>query len=168
MAGLTDGYIYFIESEVADNQNWLHNPDNIVIGSFTEGTDYCKLQFPNNFQVPFGTGAVINTGSSGNQYMNISARRFYKFLADGIEASIANANTIDQFIMSNRHTSGVIGTRKWYYLVIRFAASSYVKFTDGGGTQRDYCKGIIVDGVRVWNKAKPLIMKIHINFGSVW
>jgi len=168
MAALTDGYFYFIESEAADNQNWLPTPDNIVIGNFTEGTDYCKLQIPSTFQSPFTTGAVINTGSDGNQYMNISAKRAYKFLLDGIETSVSNANTIDKFIMSDRHTSGIPASRKWYYLIVRFGASNYVKFTDGEGTQRDYCRGIIMDGVRIWNKSDNFRVKVHINFGSVW
>ena len=139
-----------------------------MIGSFTEGTHYCKLQIPKQFIKNFSTGAKVETGSGGNQFDERSAMRAYTLMAEGIEASVANADLVEQFCMSERHTSGVVGTFFRYYLIIRFAASSYVKFTDSGGTRRDYCKGIILNGAVIWNKSKPLVETVKLNWASVW
>lgn len=167
MAGLTDGYIYLFESEAAQ-QAWLHTPGDIVIGNFTEGTHYVKLEMPEQHRKTFGTGVVVKTGSGGNEFDLRSSRRWYKLLAQGIETSTANADTIEGFCMSDRHTSGITTTFKRYYLIIRRSATSYVKFTDSGNNRRDYCKGIVLNGEILWTKSKPAVAVIKLDFRSVW
>ena len=168
MAGLTDGYIYLIESDAGDNQNWLHAPNDIVIGNFTEGTDYVKLQMPSQYKKNFFTGVVVKSGSGGNEYDLRSARRWYKILTQGIETSKTNADLIESFCMSERHTSGLTTTFVRYYLIIRESSTVYVKFTDSGGTRRDYCKGIVLGGDVTWTKSRSLVAVIKLDFRSVW
>lgn len=171
MATLTPGYIYLIESDAVDNDDWIGdhagNPELLDIAPYTEGTEYAKLQIPKQFVKNFITGAVVNTGSGGNQYVEMSAKRAYALLAEGIETTVANADLVDEFCMSERHTSGIVGVFKQYYLVIKLAVNSYVKFTDSEGNRQKYCRGIILNG-SIIHIMKQFRATVRLNWASVW
>lgn len=167
MASLSDGYIYFIESEAAQ-QNWLHDPDNIVIGNFTEGTHYCKLRFPQKWRKAFDTGMTITPSGGGVSYQLRPNRRFYGLLAQGITTSRANGDVVEGFFTINRHTASSATTYKTYYLIIRFGASDYVNFTDEDGNRREYCKGAVVNGDVSWSETDPANVIVRLNFESIW
>ena len=168
MATLTAGYIYLIESDAGDNQNWLHDPETIVVGNFTDGTDICSLKIPRTFTKQFSTGVQVTTGAAGNEFDYRAARRAYAIMAQGIETSISNANTVEKFIMSDRHTSGSSTTFVRYYLVIKFGSNDYVEFTDSTGTRREYCTGIVLNGVITWRESSSQTALVRFNFKSVW
>ncbi len=172
MATLTPGYIYLIEAQGdlgGDDFIVTHagDPEDIVIGNYTEGLSYAKLQIPKQFVKNFITGAVVKTGSGGNQYFEMSAKRSYTLLAEGIETTVANADLVDEFCMSERHTSGIPGAFKQYYLVIKLAVNSYVKFTDSEGNRQKYCRGIILNG-SIIHIMKQFRATVRLNWASVW
>jgi len=169
---LSDGYIYLIESDSVANDDWITDhagdPDSVDLSLFTAGTEYCKLEIPEEFQKGFHTGIVVEQGSAGSSYDLRSERRWYDLLASGIETSIANADLVDQFCMTAAHTSGDATTFERYYLIIRFAASNYVNFTDDSGNRKEYCKGVITDGRIIWQKSRPSLAMVRLNWRSVW
>ena len=167
MAGLSDGYIYFIESEAAQ-QNWLHDPDTIVIGNFTEGTHYCKLEFPQSWKKMFNTGMTIIPSGGGTSFQNRPNTRFYSLLSRGIETSRSNGDIVEGFFTIARHTASSIATYKHYYVIVRYTSSDYVLFTDHTGTRREYCKGAVLDGDVSWNEANPQTVILRANFQSIW
>lgn len=172
MAGLTEGYIYLIESEAADNQNWLTNPHNIVIGNFTEGTDFCKIEIPQQHQKRFTTGITIIDSGAGTSYDDRSNRYSYSLDGQGLLTSKTNAALVDKFIMNSRHVSSSPSTYKYYYMVIKYdtadADASYEMFMDDTGTQRRYCKGAVLSGMYRWVETDPLKNEVMVKFKSCW
>ena len=171
MAALTEGYIYFIESEAAQ-QNWLTNPHAIVIGNFTEGTHYCKIELPQQHQKSFVTGIFITDSGAGTSYDYRSNRYSYTLQGRGLVTSKANAALVDKFVMNARHTASATASYFEYYMIIKYATAdadtSYEMFTDNAGTQRRYCKGAILNGNFTWNQINPLNMQVVLNFKSKW
>ena len=171
MAGLTPGKFYFIESEAAQ-QDWITDnsgdPDNIVIGNFTEGTHFVALDIPRGFSRTSFTGAVVTPSGAGKSFDQRSARRFYKALNRGIQTTLANANLIDKFVMSDRHTSGASATFKRYYLIVYFGTNLQLKFTDADDTPQLYCRGIILSVITSWLDNDNLNFRLIINWDSVW
>ncbi len=167
---LNDGYIFFIESDAVDNQNWVTvgDPDLINLVNFTEGEDYCKLKLPKEFRKWFTTGMEIVDSGGGNSYQLRWNRRAYKLLSTGIETSRANADLVEGFFMRDRHTSPSPTIYKDYYLIFRFAASDYVNFTDDGGTRREYCRGGVENGEEMWVYDNPKNYILKLNFRSIW
>ncbi len=106
---LTDGKIYFLESENGI-EDWITDhggdPDLIDLSQFTaEGTDWVSINIPRGFAIRSSTGIVVTASGGGASFDERSAKRFYKALQQGIQTSLANANLVDKFAMSNRHTS---------------------------------------------------------------
>ena len=171
MAGLTEGYIYFIESEVAQ-QNWLTNPHAIVIGNFTEGTHYCKIELPQQHQKSFTTGVNIIDSGAGTSYDDRTNRYSYAQNAQGLLTTKANAALVDKFIMNSRHVSSADAAHFYYYMIIKYATAdadaSYEMFTDDTGTQRRYCKGAVLTGNYRWMQSNPLNTQVVLNFKSCW
>lgn len=168
---MVTGYMYFIESDAVDNQNWVPTVDNIDLATnYTgqEGTEYVKLQIPKNYKVLFNTGIMIKASGAGSSFDERNAARFYQMLANGIETTRINAERIMNFFMLDRHTSGASATYKQVHLVIKYGATSYVKFVDASSTVRDYCKGAVTGGEYDWDESEPLIATIRLNWGSVW
>jgi hypothetical protein len=167
---LTSGYIYFIESDAGDNQNWLHDPENIDLDNFTEGTDYCKIEIPEQLRVRFGTGIEVTDSGGGTSYDFRSNRKGYVPVLRGLVTSRANLRYIDSFIMMDRHTSGSSATFVRIYMIIKFAANDYFPFVDADDTQREYCRGVIpkAGGEYVWTASSPHTITINLNWRSVW
>lgn len=167
---LSDGMIYFIESDAVDNQNWLHSPGNIDLDSFTEGTEYCKLQIPDQWIKECYTGIVPNTASSGSGFMFRSSRRFYQVKLSGIEAIGSEAHLIEKFFMDDRHVATSASTFTQYYVVICRDESTpdFEEFTDSTSTRRQYCTGIVTHFTITWNESENLRARIDIEFTSVW
>lgn len=170
MGDLTPGHIYFIEKEAAQ-QDWGTEPDDIVIGNFTEGTHYCKFSVPRSWNVVGHTGTLVSTIGGGIQYSLRQARRYYDGGATGLMTSIKNANLIDAFFMSKRHTSGKSSVFVPYYLICYHGLNSSdlcTMFTDHTGTQRAYCRLEAVKFQRGWVDTEILNVKCNISFLSVW
>ena len=169
---LTGGYIYFIESDGTDNDNWIidhsGDPDLLDLDQYTEGTEYCKIEIPQNWKVSFYTGISVSDVGSGLSYDLRNAKRGYKAYTKGIQTSVANAKLIDQFFMSDRHTSGATATYKKYYMIIYFGVNDHWLFTDHNGTQKSYCKGVALGGDINWIDARSLTCSITIHWRSVW
>ena len=164
---LTTGYIYILESDAGRNQNWIAGgPGTIDLDSFTEGTEYCKLEIPRKFVKGFSTGVQVMDGGGGSSVQVNWDKRVFTIQATGIEASIANAEKFDQFTMLKEHTDEDVYVD--YYLVIKYGTTSYVKFTDFGGTRRDYCKGVIVNGSIMWLEQENQTAIVQLQWRSVW
>ena len=166
---MVNGYIYFLESDAALNINWVPTVDNIILGVlYTEGEEYVKMQLPENFKAKFKTGITVVDSGSGSSFDFRPNRRAYNLLARGIETSVANAATVMNFFMLDRHTSGASATFKRYYMVIKFGTTTYFPFIDSGSTSRDYCKGVVIDGAVDWREDEPLVATVRLNWRSVW
>lgn len=163
------GYIYFLESDATDNVNWVPTVDNIILATlYTEGTEYVKMQIPENFKVKFKTGIEVVDSGGGSSFDNRPNRRAYNMLANGVETSVANAARVMNFFMLERHTSGASATFKRYYVVIKFGTTTYFKFINAAGTEVDYCKGVVLDGEVDWDENEPLRATVRLNWRSVW
>ena len=166
---MVNGYIYILESDAVDNVNWVPTVDNVILaGNYTEGTDFVKLEIPKKYKIKFKTGCKVTDSGAGSSFDLRSARRSYAMLANGIETSRANAEKIMNFLMLDRHTSGAAATFKRYYMIIKYDTTSYVQFIDASSTLRDYCKGDVIDGDLDWDGDDPLVVKIKLNWRSVW
>jgi len=168
MGDLTPGRIYFIESDAGDNQNWKDDPDDIVIGNFTEGIDFCQIEIPDGFTIMGFTGAIVTPSGSGKSFADRIARRFYQALSQGISTSIANANLIDKFFLSNRHVSGASDVYVDYYMIVYFGTDLHMGFIDANNTQQSYCKGIAENVIRQWNQSDSLNINVKIKWDSEW
>lgn len=168
MAGLTDGRIYFIESDAGDNQNWLDDPDTIVIGNFTEGIHFCQIEIPDGFSIVGFTGAIVTPSGSGKSFADRNARRFYQTLGQGILTSIANSNLVDKFLLSDRHVSGSSAVYVDYYMIIYFGTDLHMGFIDDNDVQQSYCKGIAESVVRQWSSSDSLNINVKIKWDSEW
>ena len=176
---LTPGYIYLIESEKGVD-DWITDhsgdPDLIDLDNFSvgnnseEGKGYVKIQIPKNIQKAFNTGIRVSDMVGGKSYDIRWQKRFYQTMARGIETSIANADLIEEFIMSDRHTAGDSATFKRYYMIVYFGVNIHLKFTDASGNRQSYCRGVVLGGIMNWiDKGKAdLTAIIQINFRSVW
>ena len=168
---LTPGRFYLIESD-AGNQDWITNnsgdPDLIDLDNFTEGLTYVSLEIPRGFTRTGFTGAVVTPSGGGKSFDLRSAKRFYKSLQRDIQTTLANANLIDKFTMSDRHTSGSIAVFKRYYLIVYFGINSHLEFTDADDNRKSYCRGIILGVATQWIESKPLNFVVRINWDSVW
>ncbi|BDI54972.1 MAG: hypothetical protein QIT40_gp14 [Lokiarchaeia virus VerdaV4] len=171
---LTEGYIYFIEAidEGANDDNWVTtgggDPDTIDISKWTEGIDYCKIDIPQNIKTGFYTGHNVSDVGSGLQYDLRSAARGYKAFTKGLITSRANAKLMDQFFMSDRHTSGATATYKTYYMIIYFGVNDHWPFTDQNGNQKSYCKGAVLGGDLNWFETKSLTILTNLHWRSIW
>ena len=166
---MVNGYIYFIESDAAQNINWVPTVDNIILSVlYTEGTEYVKLQMPEQLKIAFKTGIIVTDSGGGSSFDYRPNRRAYQTLAQGIETSRANAATVRNFFMLDRHTSGAAATFKRYYMVVKYGTTTYEPFINAAGTSVDYCKGVILDGYTIWNEDDPLVATVYLNWRSVW
>ena len=168
---LTFGRIYFIESD-ATNQDWITNnsgdPDLIDLDNFTEGLDYVSIPIPRGFTRSSFTGVIVTPSGSGKSFDQRNATRFYKLLQRGFTSTLANANLIDKFAMSDRHTSGAIAIFKRYYAIAYFGTNAHLEFTDSDDNRKSYCKGIILSVVTQWVSTDSLDFLVRINWNSVW
>lgn len=165
MAGVTIGYFYFIESEVAQ-QNWIAGgADTIVIGNFTEGTHYVKLAIPKDMQKRFKTGITV-AHLGGVDFEVFWGNRAYNVLSEGIETSRANADLIEKFLMADRHT--IEASFVQYYLVAKYDATHFWEFTNHDNERKDYCRGYILDGAIIWSDTENPNAVIRLNWHSVW
>ena len=168
---LTFGQFYFIESD-ASNQDWITNnsgdPDLIDLDNFTNGLDVVSVAIPRGFTRSSFTGAIITPTGSGKSFDKRSAMRFYKLLQRGLQTSLTNANLIDKFAMSDRHTSGDETVFKRYYAIAYFGTNSHLEFTDGNDNRKSYCKGIILQVSIQWIDTTKLHFMVRINWDSVW
>ena len=166
---MVNGYIYFLESDATDNINWVPTVDNIILGAlYTEGTEYCKLELPKKLSIGFNTSIEVTHAGGGSSFDFRPNRRFFDALAQGIETSRANAATVRNFFMLDRHTSGAAATFKRYYMVVKYGTTTYEKFIDHSSTSRDYCKGVVLNCETLWKESEPLVATIRINWASVW
>lgn len=111
---------------------------------------------------------MVTPSGGGKSWDSRSAKRFYRCLKRGIQTSLANANLIDKFVMSDRHTSGSSATFKRYYMVVYFGTNSHLEFTDGSDTRQSYCRGVIKSVARQWVQSESLNFVVRINWESVW
>ena len=89
-------------------------------------------------------------------------------LQRGFVTSLAIANLIDKFAMSNRHTSGSSAVFKRYYAIVYFGTNSHLEFTDANDNRKSYCRGIILGVITQWLESKSLDFTVSINWDSVW
>ena len=166
---MVTGYIYILESDAADNQNWVPTVDNITLaGNYVEGDDFIKLQIPQKYKIQFKTGITVTDSGAGSSFDRRAARRAYLMLANGIETSRDNAETIRNFFMLDSHTSGDSTVFERLYLIIKYGTTDYEKFIDASSTSRDYCKGVVIDGETEWDGDDPLVATVRLNWRSVW
>ena len=168
----TAGYIYLIESDGTDNDDWITDhagdPDLLDLDVFTEGTEYCKIEMPELFRQDFFTGITVYDVGGGASFDMKYARRFYKVLAMGLPTSRSNGDLVAKFCMLPRHTSGVSATFKRYYLIFYFGVNDHLPFIDAAGATKSYCKGVVTGGSKIWDKSNPLLYTIKLNWRSVW
>ena len=173
--GLTAGRIYLIESEAA-NQDWITNdagdPDDIDLDNFTgayaEGFGFVFFDIPRGFMRTSHTGAIVTASGAGGGYDERNAARFYEAMSRGFRTRLTKANLVDEFIMSDRHTSGDPDIFKRYYMIWYFGTNSHLEFTDQNNVRQSYCKGIAINISTQWIDSKSLVFLIRINWASVW
>lgn len=129
---------------------------------------YCQINIPRGFTINSISGIIVTPSGGGTQFDFRNASRFYRALDQGIQTSLANANLIDKFVMSDRHTSGSSATFKRYYMVIYFGTNNHVEFTDDTDTRKSYCKGAITSLATRWIDSDNLNFIVRINWASVW
>lgn len=163
------GYIYFVESNAVDNIDWVPTVDNIVLGAlYTEGTEYCKLQIPEEIVIDAFTSIEATHTGGGTGFQTRPNARFYEALSKGIETSRSNAATVRNFFMLDRHTSGAAATYRQVYLVVKYSAAGYEKFVDHDSTSRDFCKGVVPHVKTVWRKDDYDRAMVFIDWISTW
>ena len=173
MATLTEGYIYFIESDAVSNQNWIvistpPDPEDIVLTEFTEGTEYCKLQIPQRRKKKWVTGVTVTDSGGGTSFDFRTGAKGYDFLAEGIESSEANADLIEKFFMIDRHTSGLAATFKNHYMIVKKATDIYLTFIDDSDTPQKYVPIRSSGGEQSWSEDKPMNVIVRIFARSCW
>ncbi len=136
--------------------------------NFTEGTDFTQINIPDGFTRSSFTGAKVTPSGAGRQFDYRIEARFYRALAQGVHATLAEANLVDKFFMSPRHTAGSGAVFERYYMIVYFGTNSHMSFTDADGNQQSYCKGIVAPRMdTVWvNRTQNFLLKI--NWASVW
>ena len=135
---------------------------------FTEGTHYIQIDIPKGFSRTAQTGIVVTPSGAGKSFDQRSAKRFYRSLQRGLQTSLANANLIDKFTMSDRHTSGASATFKRYYLIAYFGTNSHFEFTDPDDARKSYCRGVILSAITQWLDTDMTNFRVRINWVSVW
>lgn len=127
------------------------------------------MNVPKGFTKNAFTGALVTPTGGGRSFDKRSAMRFYKLLQRGIQTTLANANLVDKFAMSDRHTSGDDFTVfKRYHLIAYFGTNNHLEFTDGNDVRQNYCKGIILQVAIQWLGTDNLRFMVRINWDSVW
>ena len=166
---MVNRHIYFLESDAADNINWVPTVDNIILSAlYTEGTEYVKLEMPTSYEVSGSTGITVKDSGGGSSFDERPNRRFYKMLAQGVETSTDNAERVCNFFMLDRHTSGAAATFKRYYAVVKKDTTNYVQFIDASSTLRDYCKGVVLKWKYKWHEDDNLVSTVYLDWRSVW
>ncbi len=89
-------------------------------------------------------------------------------LQRGFQTTLTNANLVDKFVMSDRHTSGSEVVFKRYYAIFYFGINSHLEFTDRDDNRKSYCKGIALSVTIVWLQSDSLKFIVRINWDSVW
>ncbi len=89
-------------------------------------------------------------------------------LQRGFQTTLANANLVDKFVMSDRHTSGAIAVFKRYYAIFYFGINSHLEFTDPDSNIKSYCRGIALSVTIVWLQSDSLKFIVRFNWASVW
>ena len=144
MVGVSPYKLYFFESDAVRNQNWVPTVGNIVIGNFTEGDDYFVMDFPYRKQKRFYTGLKISDLANAKSWIAKKGKRGYLFTARAKCYSKASADYVDEMLMQDEHVRA--SDYEDYYMVLVYTATVYEKFTDHGGTRRDYLQCGILDG----------------------
>lgn len=169
----TAGTLLLLESDGTDNDDWITDhsgdPDNIDLSKFTLGTDYCYTSYPEHFAKQGNTGILIRDSGGGKSFSEKNAMRGYIVNMRALLETLTLANQFDQFIMSDRHTSGASAIIHVYYLVIYRGTNSHVKFVDGSGNQKKYCKGEVTPNYRIiWDESNHQNFPVTFTFRSVW
>lgn len=144
MAGVSPYTLYLFESDGVGNQDWVPTVANIVIGNFTEGEDYCKMDFPYRKQKRFYTGLKINDLANAKSFILKKGKRGYLFTVRAKCYTKASSDYVDEMLMRNEHVRA--SDYEDYYMVLVHAATVYEKFTSHNGTRRDYLQCGILDG----------------------
>jgi len=169
---LTPGYIYLIESDDTDNDDWIADhggdPDHLDLTDYIEGEEYCKIEMPSNFIKNFITGIKVVDVSGGTSFDTKFEKRAYQTLANGLSTSRANGELVEQFIMAPRHTSGDSSVYKDYYLIFYFGVDDHVQFTDASGNRKSYCKGAVLSGSMIWVESMPGLYTLKLIWRSIW
>ena len=168
----TAGYIYLIESDGTDNDDWITDhagdPDLLDLDQYTEGTEYCKIEMPQQFKKNFTTGIVVTDASGAISFERRWEKRAYSVMSRGINTSRANGDLVEQFLTAPRHSAGSTTTYHTYYLIFYFGVDDHVPFTDSAGNRKSYCKGVVTNGSLLWNESMPNTYIISLNWRSVW
>lgn len=146
MAGVSPYTLYFFESDAVRNQNWVPTVGNIVIGNFTEGEDYCKMDYPFAKTKQGYSGLKITDLANATSFIIKKGKRGYLVDVRIKCYTKAAADYIDEFFLRNEHVKAV--NYKDIYMVIVAAATVYEKFTDHSGTRRDYLQCALLTPVR--------------------
>lgn len=165
---LTPRYIYFLESDAGDNQNWIAGgATTIDLTNFTEGTEYCKLRIPQRWRKRWNTGIRVEDAGGGSSFDRRASRRGYSILPESFVTSVTNANLVEKFFMIDRHTSGRSDIFVPYYMVVIITATIFSEFISAASATLDYCPVRVLFGDSVWDEAKPLLMTVRMSVRSV-
>ena len=163
---LIPGYLYFLESEAATNQNWIAGgATTIDLTLFTEGTEYCSIELPKNWKKRFSTGIIVTNSGGGTTFSYNTGRRGYSILSRGLETSVANAELVEKFFMISAHNTGVITN---YYMVIPFSATDFATFINAADASKDFCPVVCTGGEVIWDGEKPKNAMVRLQVRSIW
>ena len=136
--------LYLIESDATLNVDWVPTIASIDLDLYTEGIEYCKMDYPYRKQKRFYTGLKISDLANAKSFIIKKGKRGYLFTVRGKCYTKASADYIDQFLLHNNHVRAT--DYEDYYLVLVHDSGTYEKFTDHSGTRRDYLQCGILDG----------------------
>lgn len=136
--------LYLIESDATLNVNWVPTVANIDLDFYTEGVEYFKMDYPFRKTKHFYTGLKITDLANATSFIMKKGKRGYLFNVQGKCYTKASSDYVDQFLLANKHVKAA--SYEDYYLVLVHDSGTYEKFTDDGGTRRDYLQCGIIDG----------------------
>ena len=170
---LTPGRFYLIEAagDLGAQTDWIvagGDPDTIDLDQFTEGLTYVEITIPEGFTRRSNTGIVVTPSGAGKSYDERNAARFYSAMERGVLTTLAKANLVDKFIMSDRHTSGSDPPFTRYYLIVYFGVNAHLEFTDSTDTRRGYCRGAVPVATTQWSDSHSLKFLMRLTWLSIW
>ena len=166
----TAPFVLFIESNAADNDDWITDhagdPDLITYTNYTEGTEVLVFTKVLSRKIVAIPGNRAEPRAGGNTYEYRSGRRYYQFQYAFVANSRAEVNNCLKFPMFERHTEAT--SYKDYYLVDLQAANDHITFVDASNNVKSYCKVHIQQLQEIWSSALSNKHVITVSGVSAW
>lgn len=163
VTALSNG-VYIIESDAGDNQNWLHDPENIDLDNFTEGDDYCYIPYVESTEEAPECKFNEEDFPGGIGYATPLEERHEMYKVEGFFQVDDRSQKKKVKGFWTKHTNISDNT---VYLIIKHGTDDYETFWDDTRTEREYCKGVFRKVTFNWEN-EELTYFLKAIFRSVW